>query len=117
MGDGRRRARGALVASQVGLALVLLVGVGLMVRSFQQLEGVDLGFDADHVLTARVTLPKTPYDTDARVVQFYDELRERVASLPAVRSVGAVNALPILGGGPYLSFVEQGGPQPGPGTD
>jgi putative ABC transport system permease protein len=114
-GDSRRRLRGALVASQVGLALVLLVGVGLMVRSFENLQGVELGFDPDHVLTARVTLPKVPYDSDERIAGFYDQLRERVAAVPGVRSVGLVNALPILGGGPFLSFEENGVPEPPPG--
>jgi putative ABC transport system permease protein len=114
-GDSRKRLRGALVASQIALALVLLVGVGLMVRSFQKLQGVELGFDPEGVMTARVTLPKAPYGDDARMVQFYDALRERVSTMPGVTSAGMVNALPILGGGPYLSFDEQGAPPLPPG--
>ncbi len=109
-GDARRRLRGMLVASQVGLALVLLVGVGLTVRSFQKLQGVDLGFDPDGVATARITLPSARYGDDSQIVGFYDRLRDRVAGLPGVESVGFANALPIQGGGPFLSFEEQNVP-------
>ncbi len=117
VGDTRRGLRGVLVATQVALALVLLVGVGLMIRSFDKLQGVELGFDPANVITARVTLPHNPYEDDTRIVQFYDTLREHVSALPGVKSAGLVNALPILGGGAYLSFTEQGAPTPAPGNE
>jgi predicted permease len=114
-GGGRHRVRGALVAAQLGLALVLLVGMGLMLRSFQRLQQVDPGFNPEGLLTARVTLPPARYGEPSQVAAFFAQLVARAGSLPGVQSASAVNALPVDGGGPFLSFAEEGAPEPLPG--
>jgi putative ABC transport system permease protein len=106
------RLRGALVVSEVALAMVLLMGAGLMLRSFIELQRVDLGFAPEGVMTMRVSLPRSTYpDSDARW-RFYDRLTERVAALPGVEEVALASDLPGLGGGAYLSFVIEGRPPP-----
>jgi len=99
-GRGRNRALSGLVVAQMAVALVLLVGSGLMVRTFQRLHDVDPGFDADGVLTFRLTPPSVArYRGDAGVdfSQFVFPLRERIAGLPGVISVGATSSLPLTG--------------------
>ena len=115
-GDTRGRLRGLLVVSQLGLALVLLVGTGLAIRSFAHARQVAPGFDTGPALTARVTLPTARYADDAAIVQFYARLKERLAALPGVRGIAFANALPIAGGGPFWSFTIEGAPDPGPGN-
>jgi predicted permease len=98
VGKERHRARNTLVVSQMALALVLLVGSGLMLRSFQALRSVDPGFDSESVLTLRITLPETVYpDTDTRIA-FHDQLLDRLSQLPGVVSVGAGSDVPMGGG-------------------
>ena len=91
----RQRLRGALVVGQVAIALTLLVGAGLMVRSFSSLRSVDPGFDAEGVFTARVSLLEGEYPTEARVVGFYDQLLEEEAGLPGVEMASAVSRVPL----------------------
>ncbi len=91
----RQRLRGALVVGQVAIALTLLVGAGLMVRSFSSLRSVDPGFDADGVFTARLSLPEEKYPTEASVAVFYDQLLEEVAGLPGVEMAGAASRVPL----------------------
>jgi putative ABC transport system permease protein len=93
-GFGRRRLRNMLVVSQVALALVLLVGAGLMVRSFLQLQRVDPGFKPDRVLTAMIVLPRNGYGEASRVAQFHQQLLERVKSLPGVQAASVSMSLP-----------------------
>jgi putative ABC transport system permease protein len=95
--SGRHGLRNVLVAAEVAIALVLLIGAGLMIRSFQQLLDVTLGFRTDRILTLRLSLPSTKYSEDAQVANFYRRLLERVRSLPGVESVGAVSQLPLSG--------------------
>ena len=93
----RHRARSALVVSQMALALVLLVGSGLMLRSFQALRSVDPGFDPHGVLTLRLTLPSSVYpDSESRLL-FHDQLLERIGEIPGVVSVGASDLVPMGG--------------------
>ena len=97
-GRERHRARNTLVVAQMSLALVLLVGSGLMLRSFQALRSVDPGFDPAGVLTLRITLPETVYpDADSRLA-FYDGLREDIGRLPRVVGVGGGTNIPLGGG-------------------
>jgi putative ABC transport system permease protein len=103
IGRDRHVARSLLVVTQVALALVLLVGSGLMVRSFQQLRAIDPGFNADGVLTFRLAPPPSKYAGTEPVTQFYDELFDRLRELPRVTSVGAINNLPLTGGGAILT--------------
>jgi putative ABC transport system permease protein len=95
VGGGRQRLRGALVVAEVSLAVVLVIGAGLMIRSLSALGRVDLGFNPDNVLTLRVSVPATRYDTPEKTVNFYRQLNERVRTLPGVQSAGFVRVLPL----------------------
>jgi predicted permease len=97
VGGGGRRLRGALVVAEVALSLVLLVGAGLLVRSFLRVQQVEPGFDAHNVLSMRLSVAGTSY-TGARGPEFYRELLERVRRLPGVESAGAASILPLGGG-------------------
>jgi putative ABC transport system permease protein len=98
-GTGVRRGlvRDGLVIAEVALALVLLIGAGLMIKSFMKLQATDPGYDSENLLTLRVALPETRYDTYQQVQQFFDQLIERTASLPGVISVGTITHLPLSG--------------------
>jgi putative ABC transport system permease protein len=95
VGGRRQRLRGALVAIEVALAVVLVIGAGLMVRSLAQLGRIDLGFNPDSLLTMRVQLPASSYDTADKVVAFYAQLMQRVRALPGVEHAGVVRSLPL----------------------
>jgi putative ABC transport system permease protein len=90
-------ARSTFVVAQMGLALVLLAGSGLLIRSFIRLIGVDPGFDTGHLLTFKVTLPQSKYGTDQACMAFFQELLARISRLPGVRSV-SMNSFPPLSG-------------------
>ncbi len=94
-GKDRHRLRNLLVAGQTALALVLLVGSGLMIRSFNELRNVHPGFDPEGVLTFRVNLPDAQYTTAQGAAGFHMQLLERLAALPGVQRVGAVNSTPM----------------------
>jgi putative ABC transport system permease protein len=94
-GTGSHRVRSALVVTEVAVALMLLVGAGLLIRSLRTLMHVDPGFRSDHLLTLRVSLPQEKYKEDPKVIAFYDRLFERLRSLPGVLSVGAISNLPM----------------------
>jgi putative ABC transport system permease protein len=96
--SGGHRTRGALVALEVALSLVLLVGAGLMVRSLWELRGVDPGFDPRGVLTMTVALPETRYPLPAERDAFAERVLERLRALPGVLSAAAVDSLPLTGG-------------------
>ena len=95
-GRSQHRLRGAMVAFQVALALVVLAGSGLLLRTFQRLHAVEPGFTADHVATFWMSLPGARYANDSSVVRFYSELRRRVSELPGVRNAGLASRLPML---------------------
>jgi putative ABC transport system permease protein len=95
-GAGRDATRKTLLVVEVSLALVLLVGAGLLVRSMARALGVELGFNPDNLLTMRVDLPEKAYD-DARRQVFHDECLTRVSALPGIRSAAITYALPIDG--------------------
>src|SRR5205085_2467020 len=104
-----------LVVAEVALALVLLVGAGLTIKSFLRLIEVRPGFDPHNVLTMQMTLPPARYAKDEQVVSFYQQLVERVAAQPGVEAVGVINYLPMAGSGGTTSFVIAGRPAPKPG--
>lgn len=114
--SGSRRARSALVAGEVALSLVLLVGASLLVRSFRGLSSVDPGFRPENVLTFTTSLPAGDYPEDPQLIQLYDALLERLRALPRVRSVGMVQTLPIEDDY-FLSFTIEGRPAPPPGEE
>lgn len=91
-----RRMRTALVVAEVALALVLLVGAGLMIKSFARLLESDPGYRTDDILTMRISLPSTRY-SGSDVVQFYDALLTRVRALPGVTAAGTISQLPLSG--------------------
>ena len=96
-GLGLGQLRGWLVLGEVALALVLLVGAALLLRSFGRLQQVDTGFNPEGVLTLRVMLPQTKYPEDPQLAAFYQQLTERVAAVPGVESSGITNAVPLGG--------------------
>ena len=113
-----RRVRSALVVSEIALALVLLVGAGLMIRSFARLGAVDPGFDPQNLLTMRVQLPPRKYKEDSQAVAFFRQATERLAGLPGVRSVSLASYLPFYTGlGARTNFSIEGRPAPAPGTE
>ena len=115
-GGGRRgiRLRDLLVVSQVALALTLLIGAGLLMRSFFKLLDVDPGLDPHNVLTAQVWLPEARYPVSRRVPEFYDQVLARLAHLPGVQSVSAIDFLPLSGWGDAVDFAIEGRPAPQP---
>ena len=94
---GRRRLRNALVVTEVALSLVLLVGAGLLIRSFWRLQQVDTGFRTEQLLTMRLFPPESNYPDDLRVAAFYEDLLQRVRSLPGVKDAAAATSVPIGG--------------------
>ncbi len=105
IGRDRHHARALLVVGQVALALVLLVGSGLMVRSFQRLRDVDPGFRAKGVMTFRVSPPPNKYPDAEATARFYDQLIARLQAIPGVTSAGGINTLPLTGGGAILTTI------------
>jgi predicted permease len=106
-GGGRQRLRSALVVAEIALSLVLLVGAGLLVRSFVRVQQVEPGFDARNVLSMRLSVSGTSY-AGARGPEFYRELLERVRRLPGVESAGAASILPLGGGIGWGSITIEG---------
>jgi putative ABC transport system permease protein len=99
-----QRQRILLLISEVALALVLSIGAGLMVRSFVSIQRVNPGFDPQHVLSMKITLPESKYPETQQRVIFYREILERVKTLPGVLSAGAITDLPLTGAGSSTSF-------------
>jgi hypothetical protein len=98
-GRARQRVRSALVAAQIALALVALASSGLLLRTFQQLNAVRPGFDAERVSTFWLSLPGARYPSDTTVVRFYAQLLERVRGLPGVSDAGISSRLPLMSNG------------------
>jgi putative ABC transport system permease protein len=93
--------RTALVVAEVALSLILLIGAGLMLRSFHKLQEVDPGFDSENVLTVSVPIPFFKYRDPQQRVQFFDQLKQRLEELPGVEAVGGATPLPLGGGDQY----------------
>ena len=110
-----QRLRELLVITEVALSLVLLVGAGLLIRSFIRLGTVDLGFKPEGLLTLRVEMSESKAQDSTRIATFYQEVIERVQSLPGVEAVGVVNAVPIVTPGVRSAIVVEDKPDPPPG--
>jgi len=108
------RAREALVVSEIALAMVLLAGAGLLLRSFERLSQVSPGFSADHILVANIVRSPSAYRDPNIRLGFFDRLFEQVSAIPGVRSVGGVSFLPVTGTGSALHFNIQGRPPRSP---
>ncbi|HYK21800.1 MAG TPA: ABC transporter permease, partial [Pyrinomonadaceae bacterium] len=93
---GSHHLRNLFVITQVALALVLLVGAGLLVKSLNRLQAVDPGFNAKNLLTVRVSLLRK-YDSDPKVIQFFQQAIEQMKTIPGVEAVGAINTPPFTG--------------------
>jgi putative ABC transport system permease protein len=94
-GGAGTRLRSAFVVTEIALAVVLLVGAGLMMKSLLRLLQTSPGFNPENVLTMTVVLPATKYTEDSRQILFIDQLKERIQSIPGVSAVGMVNILPL----------------------
>jgi len=111
-GVSGRYLRRVLVVAEVAVAVVLLVGAGLLMRSFQRLRQVDIGFKPDKLLTMRMVLPMPKYAKPENRRAFYDELLRRVDELPGVESAGMISFLPLSTSGMKFSFSVEGRNQP-----
>ncbi|MGH9812523.1 MAG: ABC transporter permease, partial [Candidatus Acidiferrales bacterium] len=109
----RQRVYAALVVGEMALALILLAGAGLMIRTFVAFLNVDPGFDPHNLLTLNVSVPETKYDQPAEVRGFFAQLLDEVQALPGVESAGATMLLP-LGGGDARRGIEVEGYEPRP---
>ena len=107
-GGGHARLRSALVVAEIAIALVLLAASGLLLRSFEKMRQVDLGFQPDHTLVASYSLPRRQYATQSAVNQFNQELVRRLQQLPGVKSAGLTSFLPASGNNSNSAFVAEG---------
>ncbi len=115
-GGTRQRLRSALVTAEIALAVVLLVGAGLMMKSLLRLLQTNVGFNPENVLTMTIALPPSKYGDPNRQVSFHEQLKQRVQSLPGVNGTGTVNILPLQGGN-TTRFLVEGDPVPAPGQE
>ena len=95
--SGSHRIRSLFVVTQVALAMVLLVGAGLFIRSLRRLESVDPGFNANNLLTMRVTLPFAKYEEEPKRIEFFKKALEQMRAIPGVEAAGAINSAPFTG--------------------
>src|SRR6266853_1838209 len=108
VGTRRNRLRNGLVIAEVALALVLLSGAGLLIKSFVRLQDVNPGFNSRNVLTFEVSLPKMQYPDDSSIVRFNNEAQRRIAALPGVQAAGFGTILPLAGTNSDSSFAIEG---------
>jgi putative ABC transport system permease protein len=104
------RTRSVLVVSEVALSLVLLVGAGLMIRSFQRLLAVDPGFDSRHVLTMTAMVSRAKFSLPAQQVSFFERVLQGVRALPGVESAGVIDDVPLDNGGSHQPIAIEGRP-------
>src|SRR5262249_10225730 len=109
-GSGRNRFRNTLVIAEIALSFVLLIGAGLMVKSFWKLTNVNPGFQPDNLLTMTVSLPSLKYTRRQQVIDYYKSLPDRLETLPGVSAVSAVNVLPINGDESHGELTIEGRP-------
>jgi putative ABC transport system permease protein len=110
-----RRLRGLLVVLEVAMSLVLLIGAGLMIKSFMRLLDVNPGFNPKNVLTMQTSLLESRYSADPQVSAFYKQALEKLKALPGVEAVGATSHLPLGGSNRMRVFEILGAPPPPPG--
>ncbi len=116
-GSQSQRLRGLLVIAEVALSLMLLVGAGLLIRSFVGLMGVTPGFDPDRLLTMQITLPQLRYPEPEKAAAFYEDVIRRVESLPGVAGAAATTNLPLGGSDQTTRFTVEGRPAPPRGQE
>jgi putative ABC transport system permease protein len=113
-GPRQHRLRGALVATEIALAMLLLIGAGLLLRSFERLQEVSAGFAPDHLLLADLPLSQNAYAKPEQRFQFFDRIVDHARTLPGVRSAAAASFLPVSGGGGLIHFNITGRPPKSP---
>ncbi len=106
----RNRTRNLLVVLETAVAVVLLIGAGLLIRSYIRLQNVNPGFDAANVLTMRINLPRDKYNSPEKAGAFWGQLHERLAALPGVETVGMIAELPLSGQSNDTPFLVEGRP-------
>jgi putative ABC transport system permease protein len=116
-GPRGRWVRQALVAGQLSLAVMLLIGAGLLLRSFLRVAGLDLGFHASRVMSAFVSLSPTRYADPAKQAAFFEEAVRSIESLPGVVSAAVTDSLPLTGVNDQGGIAVEGWPDPRPGED
>jgi predicted permease len=116
-GPTRGRLRNAIVVGELALSVTLMIGAGLLVKSYRALTSTTLGFDERGILSFRVTLPPVKYDTRTRRRIFYETLQQRLAALPSVASVGFAQGIPFSGWNWQAGMMVKGAPPPTPGED
>jgi putative ABC transport system permease protein len=109
-GASGRRLRSGLAASEVALALVLLIGSGLMLKSFTRLQRVAPGFDTERLLTMELALPRPKYKPGHRIISFTSDLLEKVSALPGVQGAATSFTVPLSGEAPTSTFAVEGRP-------
>jgi putative ABC transport system permease protein len=109
--------RNVFVVTEVSLALVLLIGAGLMIRSFVQLQSVEVGLNPESILTMRAQLPRKKYAEPHQIVDFFQQAQNRIVTLPGVQAVGAISYLPLTGLASRDGFKIVGQPDPAPGQE
>src|SRR6185503_18334174 len=114
-GANRNRTRNLLVVLESAVAVVLLIGAGLFIRSFHRLQGVSPGFDSRNVLTMQITLSRDKYDTPDKARNFFGQLQERLRGLPGIESAGMITELPLSGQLNDRPFTVEGRPGVNPG--
>jgi putative ABC transport system permease protein len=115
-GGRRHLIRSTLVVLEVATALVLLVGAGLMIKSFLRLQNVDPGFNPNNALMVKLSLPQKKYSTEDQRAAFYKQLLDKIARLPGVQAAGAACVVPLSGDDYVLGFDIQGRPPDAPGA-
>jgi putative ABC transport system permease protein len=106
----RNRTRSLLVILETAIAVVLLIGAGLLIRSLARLQNVNPGFDAENLLTFRLDLPEKKYDTPEKSAQFFSSVENRLSALPGVEAVGMTTELPLSGQPNDTGFIVEGRP-------
>jgi putative ABC transport system permease protein len=116
-GPARGRVRNAIVVGELALSVTLMIGAGLLVKSYRAIASTTLGFEEKGTLSFRVSLPPAKYRTPARRLAFYEELQRRLEALPEAASVGLAQGTPFSGWDVQAGMIREGWPQPKPGEE
>lgn len=108
--SGGHRTRSILVVAEVALSVILLFGAGLMIRSFRQLQNVNPGFEPQGVLTMTVSVSNAKFPSAAQQISFFEQILQRVHTLPGVESTGVIDAIPLSGNGSHQPVAIEGRP-------
>ncbi|HUQ83570.1 MAG TPA: ABC transporter permease [Gemmatimonadaceae bacterium] len=116
-GVARGRGRSAIVVGELALSVMLMIGAGLLVKSYRSIASTTLGFESKGILSFRITLPAAKYATAEKRLAFYEELERRLGALPGAASVGLAQGIPFSGWNVQAGAMREGWPQPKPGQE